>query len=103
MRGSAGRSSGAIVCWSSAWTLATRIRAVPLRQAASAATRAAVSSATSSLRSYAGARRAAADLARLLRERRPRLEPRDAGRVPEPGAKLLRDPVADLGVARDPH
>ena len=50
-RGSAGRSSGAIVCWTRAWTLATRTRAVPLRQAASAATRAAVSSATSSLRS----------------------------------------------------
>ena len=42
---------GAIVCWRSAWTLATRTRARPLRQAASAATRAAVSSAISSLRS----------------------------------------------------
>ena len=50
-RGAAGRSAGSIVCWSRAWTLATRTRARPLRQAASAATRAAVSSATSSLRS----------------------------------------------------
>ena len=51
LRTSAGRSSGAIVCWRRAWTLATRIRARPLRHAASDATRAAVSSATSSLRS----------------------------------------------------
>ena len=43
--------SGAIVCCRSAWTLATRTRARPPRHAASAATRAAVSSATSSLRS----------------------------------------------------
>ena len=50
-RGLAGRSPGAIVCCSRAWTLATRTRARPLRQAASAATRAAVSSAISSLRS----------------------------------------------------
>ena len=32
-RGSAGRSSGGSVCWRSAWTLATRTRARPLRQA----------------------------------------------------------------------
>ena len=50
-RGAAGRSSGSIVCWRSAWTLATRTRARPLRHAARAATRAAVSSAMSSLRS----------------------------------------------------
>ncbi len=50
-RGASGRSAGSIVCWRSAWTLATRMRARPLRHAARAATRAAVSSATSSLRS----------------------------------------------------
>ena len=49
----AGRSSGPRVAWSSAWTLATRTLAAPPRHAASAATRAAVSSGTSSLRSYA--------------------------------------------------
>ncbi len=46
-----GDRSGSSVRWRSAWTLATRIRARPVRHAASAATRAAVSSATSSLRS----------------------------------------------------
>jgi hypothetical protein len=50
-RGAAGRSAGSMVCWRSAWTLATRTRARPLRHAASAATRAAVSSGMSSLRS----------------------------------------------------
>ena len=48
LRGQIGRLR---VCWRSAWTLATITRAFPLRQAASAATRAAVSSGTSSLRS----------------------------------------------------
>jgi hypothetical protein len=51
VRGRVGRSSGPIVAWRSAWTLATRTRAEPDRHAASAATRAAVSSGTSSLRS----------------------------------------------------
>ena len=51
VRISVGRSSGAIVAWTSAWTLATSTFAAPERQAARAATRAAVSSGTSSLRS----------------------------------------------------
>ena len=50
-RGARGRSAGSIVCWRSDWTPATRIRARPFCHAASAATRAAVSSAISSLRS----------------------------------------------------
>ena len=54
-RGARGRSAGSIVCWRSDWTPATRIRARPFCHAASAATRAAVSSAISSLRSYASA------------------------------------------------
>ena len=49
--GQLGQVGRAKVCCRSAWTLATRTRALPLRQAASAATRAAVSSGTSSLRS----------------------------------------------------
>ena len=53
VRGSAGRSDGASVAWSSAWTDATSTRAWPGRHDASAATRAAVSSGTSSERSYA--------------------------------------------------
>ena len=53
VRSVAGRSSGARVAWSSAWTLATSTFAEPSRHAASAATRAAVSSGTSSERSYA--------------------------------------------------
>jgi hypothetical protein len=50
-RGSAGKSAGSIVCWRRDWTPATRTRARPLRQVASDATRAAVSSAMSSPRS----------------------------------------------------
>ncbi len=51
VRSVAGRSSGERVAWSSAWTLATSTLAEPSRHAASAATRAAVSSGTSSERS----------------------------------------------------
>ena len=42
------------------------------------------------------------ELAALVGERRPGLEDRDQRRVAEPRAQLLRHPVADLGVARDP-
>ena len=85
---SEGRSSGAIVAWTSAWTLATRTFAAPDRHAASAATRAAVSSGH--------------ELAALVGQRRPGLEDRDQRRVAEPGAQLLGHAVADLGVAGHP-
>ena len=42
------------------------------------------------------------ELAPLVRQRRARLEDDDRLRVAQPGAQLLGDPVADLGVARDP-
>ncbi len=42
------------------------------------------------------------ELAPFVGEGRPRLERRDRARVAEPRAELLRDPVADLGVAGDP-
>ena len=42
------------------------------------------------------------ELAALVGQRRPGLQDRDQRRVAEPGAQLLRHPVADLGVAGDP-
>ena len=85
---SVGRSSGAIVAWTSAWTLATSTLAAPDRQAARAATR--------------GRGLVRHQLAALVGEGGPRLEDGDQRGVAEPGAQLLGHPVADLGVARDP-
>ena len=42
------------------------------------------------------------ELAALVGQRGPGLERRDGGRIAQPRAELLRDPVADLGVAGDP-
>ncbi len=42
------------------------------------------------------------ELAPLVGERRPRFEDRDGVGVAQPGAQFFNDPVADLGVARDP-
>ncbi len=85
--GRAGRPAPS-VAWRSAWTLATRTRARPVRHAASAATRAAVSSGTSSLRSYASEVRGSSTAT--------------SDGSPEPRRQLLGHPVADLRVARDP-
>ena len=41
-------------------------------------------------------------LAPLVGESRARFQDDDGGRVAEPGGQLLRDPIADLGVAGDP-
>ena len=90
MSGDSGSASGGSVCWNSAWTLATRTRAGPSarRHAASAATRAADSSRTSSERSYASEVRGS------------RVTTRSG--VAQPGDQLVRDAVRDLRVARDP-
>ncbi len=88
VRISAGRSSGASVAWTSAWTLATRTFALPARH----------------WREGGDASRGLVghELAALVGERGPRLQHGDEVRVAEPRAQLLRNPVADLRVPRDP-
>ena len=87
LSGAAGRSSGASVCWISAWTLATRIRAG--RRATPRARRPGPRS----------RRRRARSARRPARSAAPARRPR---RVAQPGRELLGDAIADLRVARDP-
>ena len=79
---------GAIVCWRSAWTLATRTRAPAAPPGGQGRD--------------PGGGLVGDELAALVGERRPRLEDGDRRRVAEPGAELLGDAVADLRVAGDP-
>ena len=79
---------GRSVCWRSAWTLATRIRARP--------------AAPGGERRDAGGRLVGDELAALVGQRGPRLEHGDGAGIAEPRPELLRDAIADLGVAGDP-
>ena len=88
-RGVAGRSSGARVCWRRAWTLATRTLARPVRHAARVGD--------------AGCRLVGDQLAPFVGQGGPRFQRRDERGIAEPRPELIADPVADLGVAGDPH
>ena len=71
-----GRSSGAIVCWISAWTLATRIRALPAPPGRE--------------RRHAGCGLVGDELAPLVGERRPRLEDGHGSRDRRPTRRAPR-------------